>query len=92
VIPAAAIAALVALAEPSPPAERWPGVDDAVVGRVAAEAGRRAWASPLEPEGDLKLFCFLVAGLVGGFALGYGWRELFGGPGGRGRSGRETAP
>jgi cobalt/nickel transport protein len=53
----------------------WPGVDEAVVGEVAAAAGRHA-ATPLV-EGDLLLFAFLVAGIIGGFVLGYHYRVLF---------------
>ncbi len=53
----------------------WAGVDESVVGRLAAAAGRHARA-PLV-EGDLLLFAFLVAGIVGGFVLGYGFRMLF---------------
>jgi cobalt/nickel transport protein len=55
--------------------EPWAGVDEAVVARIAAEAGRHARA-PLV-EGDLLLFAFLVAGIVGGFVLGYYFRTLF---------------
>lgn len=53
----------------------WAGVDEAVVGKVAAEAGRHA-SAPLI-EGDLLLFAFLVAGIIGGFVLGYYFRTLF---------------
>jgi hypothetical protein len=53
----------------------WAGVDEAVVGKVAAAAGRHA-AAPLI-EGDLLLFTFLVAGIVGGFVIGYYFRTLF---------------
>jgi len=58
--------------------EPWPGVDDAVVGKLATEAGR----PPREPyintgQGDLQLFCFLMAGIIGGFIIGYQYRELF---------------
>jgi hypothetical protein len=53
----------------------WPGVDDAVVGRFAAAAGRHARA-PLV-TGDLLLFAFLVAGIAGGFILGYAYCRLF---------------
>jgi cobalt/nickel transport protein len=53
----------------------WAGVDDAVVAKIAAAAGRHARAPLL--EGDLLLFAFLVAGIVGGFVLGYGFRKLF---------------
>jgi cobalt/nickel transport protein len=56
----------------------WSGVDDTVVGRFAREADR----PPGEPliniaKGDLSLFVFLVAGMIGGFAGGYYFRELF---------------
>ena len=53
----------------------WPGVDETVVQKMAAEAGR----VPHEPflQGDLLLFAFLAAGIIGGFALGYTWRLLF---------------
>ena len=53
----------------------WPGVDDAVVGKIAEAAGRHARAPLI--EGDLLLFCFLVAGIAGGFVLGYYFRALF---------------
>ncbi len=58
--------------------EKWPGVDDAVVGKFATEAGR----PPREPyintgQGDLQLFCFLMAGIVGGVIIGYQYRALF---------------
>jgi len=58
-------------------AERWPGVDETVVERVAMEGGRKPWTVPFAPEGDALLFAFLVAGLVGGFVLGYTYRALF---------------
>jgi hypothetical protein len=74
----AAPATAVTEASPQPAAAgKWPGVDEAVVARVAAEAGRRPWHAPFAPEGDALLFCFLVAGIAGGFVLGYGWRALF---------------
>ncbi len=56
----------------------WPGVDEAVVQKFAAAAGR-----PSQPPlfdlgvGDLQLFLFLVAGAVGGFVAGYYFRDLF---------------
>jgi ABC-type cobalt transport system substrate-binding protein len=57
--------------------EKWPGVDEAVVNRIAREHG---WEDrpPLVPaaEGDLQLFMFLMAGAVGGFVAGYYWRVL----------------
>jgi ABC-type cobalt transport system substrate-binding protein len=57
--------------------EKWPGVDEAVVNRIAREHGREE--RPLlvpAAEGDLQLFMFLVAGAVGGFVAGYYWRML----------------
>ncbi len=61
----------------SPAAEKWPGIDEAVVNRIAREQGREARPSFLpEAEGDLQLFLFLLAGAVGGFAAGYYWRVL----------------
>ena len=57
--------------------EKWQGVDETVVERVAKEHGRE----PMKPlintdQGDLLLFLFLIAGTVGGFAMGYYWRIL----------------
>jgi len=53
------------------------GVDEAVVEKIAREHGRAARKPFLDPgEGDLLLFAFLVAGVVGGFAGGYYWRTL----------------
>ncbi|WP_441289270.1 hypothetical protein ACSRUE_00300 [Sorangium sp. KYC3313] len=66
----------------------WDGVDEAVVRRVAEDAGRHD-TGPLFAglEGDLLLFAFLWAGLLAGFAVGYFSRVLFveraGAPAGR---------
>jgi len=55
----------------------WTGVDEAVVEKIAKEHGREARKPLIDPgEGDLLLFVFLVAGVVGGFAAGYSWRML----------------
>ena len=56
---------------------KWPGVDEAVVGKFAREAHR-----PTKPfldmdQGDLLPFFFLAAGAAGGFVGGYFFRELF---------------
>jgi hypothetical protein len=58
--------------------ERWQGVDETVVGKVAREAGRPP-RPPLLPtdQGDLQLFAFLLAGALGGFLAGYTFRALF---------------
>jgi cobalt/nickel transport system permease protein len=54
----------------------WPGVDEAVVEKVAKEHGREAREPLINIEGDIGLFVFLVAGALGGFAAGYYWRTL----------------
>lgn len=61
---------------------KWPGIDDAVVQKIAREHGRDAKPLPFAPEGDLQLFVFLMAGAVGGFAAGYFWRMMMEGKGG----------
>ncbi len=60
------------------PDAKWSGVDESVVEKFAKEAGR----PPTEPylnteQGDLKLFVFLLAGALGGFLMGYHFRQLF---------------
>ncbi len=58
-------------------AEKWAGVDEAVVEKVAREHSREAVPPLIDPgQGDLLLFAFLAAGTVGGFAAGYYWRKL----------------
>lgn len=57
----------------------WDGVDTAVVGRYAASLGREPWTPFINVQGDLQLFVFTLAGLIGGFVLGYCWRDLFAG-------------
>jgi len=56
----------------------WSGVDETVIEKFAAAAGREA-RPPLinTDQGDLLLFFFLVAGTIGGFVGGYYFRELF---------------
>lgn len=56
---------------------KWSGVDESVVEKFAKEHGREA-REPLinTDQGDLLLFVFLLAGVVGGFAAGYYWRLL----------------
>jgi ABC-type cobalt transport system substrate-binding protein len=58
-------------------AEKWPGIDEAVVNKISREHGREEKPSLfLAAEGDLQLFLFLLAGTVGGFIAGYYWRVL----------------
>lgn len=58
-------------------AEKWAGVDESVVEKYAKEHGREAAKPLIDIEhGDLPLFMFLLAGVVGGFAAGYYWRKL----------------
>ncbi|MEN6621230.1 MAG: energy-coupling factor ABC transporter permease [Smithella sp.] len=57
-------------------AEKWTGVDEAVVEKVAKEHGREAREPLINMEGDIGLFLFLIAGAAGGFAGGYYFRSL----------------
>jgi cobalt/nickel transport system permease protein len=59
-----------------PPA-RWSGIDESVIEKVAAEAGRSPRPLWFEMEGDLGLFLFLCAGIAGGSVFGYCFRMLF---------------
>jgi ABC-type cobalt transport system substrate-binding protein len=55
----------------------WKGVDESVVERIAAEHGREVKAPLINTDqGDLLLFVFLLAGVLGGFVAGYSWRAL----------------
>lgn len=57
--------------------EKWQGIDETVVGKIAREHGREVRKSLIDTsEGDLQLFAFLAAGVVGGFVAGYYWRVL----------------
>jgi cobalt/nickel transport system permease protein len=56
----------------------WPGVDEAVIEKLAEKAGRPAREPFINTDqGDLLLFAFLLAGIVGGFVGGYHFRALF---------------
>ena len=58
-------------------AEKWQGIDDTVVAKIAREHGREVSKSLIDTsEGDLQLFAFMTAGVSGGFAAGYYWRGL----------------
>lgn len=57
---------------------KWSGVDETVIEKFAAAAGREPWPPLINTDqGDLLLFFFLIAGTVGGFVAGYHFRELF---------------
>jgi ABC-type cobalt transport system substrate-binding protein len=57
--------------------EKWSGVDESVIEKVAKEHGREAREPVINTDrGDLLLFVFLLAGVVGGFIGGYYWRAL----------------
>jgi hypothetical protein len=70
--------AFVSQARASEPPARWSGIDETVVEKVAAEAGRQPHGLWFEmDQGDLPLFLFLCAGIVGGSVFGYCFRMLF---------------
>jgi hypothetical protein len=59
-------------------AASWSGVDEAVIEKFAEKAGRPAREPFINTDqGDLLLFVFLIAGIVGGFIGGYNFRVLF---------------
>jgi hypothetical protein len=59
-------------------AASWSGVDETVIEKFAEKAGRRAHEPFINTDqGDLLLFVFLLAGIVGGFIGGYTFRTLF---------------
>ncbi len=56
----------------------WTGIDVSIVGKYAAKYGH----PPRDPyintdQGDLLLFVFTLAGVVGGFVIGFNVRKLF---------------
>jgi hypothetical protein len=69
------------LAGPACPPGRtasWSGVDETVIEKFAEKAGRKAHEPLINTEqGDILLFVFLIAGMVGGFIGGYNFRILF---------------
>ncbi len=57
---------------------KWTGIDVSIVGKYAEKYGH----PPRKPyintdQGDLLLFAFTVAGLIGGIIIGYNVRKLF---------------
>lgn len=56
----------------------WLGVDETVIEKFASQQGRQAWTPFINTDqGDLLLFVFLLAGVIGGFILGICWYKLF---------------
>ncbi|MFQ5714695.1 MAG: hypothetical protein ACE5GU_11755 [Candidatus Scalinduaceae bacterium] len=61
-----------------PEDQKWTGIDVSIVGKYAEKYGH----PPRKPyintdQGDLLLFVFTVAGLIGGIIIGYNIRKLF---------------
>ncbi|OHB71341.1 MAG: hypothetical protein A2W17_07355 [Planctomycetes bacterium RBG_16_41_13] len=56
----------------------WTGIDVSIVGKYASQYGR----PPRDPyintdQGDLLLFVFTLAGVIGGFVIGFNVRKIF---------------
>lgn len=57
----------------------WQGIDKTIIEKVALEHARPPWKPFINTDqGDLLLFLFLLAGIIGGFVAGFCWRKLFG--------------
>ena len=57
---------------------KWTGIDVSIVGKYAEKYGRPPRAPYINTDqGDLLLFVFTVAGLLGGIVIGYNFRKLF---------------
>jgi phage shock protein PspC (stress-responsive transcriptional regulator) len=58
--------------------QKWTGIDVSIVGKYAEKYGhppRRPYINT--DQGDLLLFAFTVAGVIGGIIIGYNIRKLF---------------
>ena len=58
--------------------ETWTGIDVSIVGKYATKYGH----PPRDPyintdKGDLLIFVFTIAGVIGGFIIGFNVRRLF---------------
>ena len=79
VIVALAVLSWIFLARQTPRGDAglWAGVDETVIEKYAADAGREAREPFINTDqGDLLLFVFALGGAAGGFAAGYYWRRL----------------
>lgn len=56
--------------------EKWQGVDEAVIEKIAIDKGRQVKEPLISLEGDIELFVFALFSAIGGFVAGYYWREL----------------
>ncbi len=57
---------------------KWRGVDETVVEKFAEDAGRTTREPYINTDqGDILLLVFLLAGVAGGFVLGYYYRDIF---------------
>ncbi len=88
------IIAAVGLAAAAGTAAPWPGVDELVTERIAKDAGRTPARPVLDTSrGDLALFAFLWAGILGGAVFGYCLRMIASeSPGARPTGGRDDPP
>jgi cobalt/nickel transport system permease protein/cobalt/nickel transport protein len=60
------------------PGAEWSGIDETVVKKFAEQAGRPGREPFINTDqGDLLLFAFLMAGLIGGIVIGYNFHQLF---------------
>jgi len=76
-VAAMVVVLVVTAAGPNASCDEWPGVDEAVVKKFADQAGHPAREPFINPRGDVLLFVFLLAGVIGGFVAGYHFRGLF---------------
>ena len=56
----------------------WTGIDVSIVGKYATKYGRPPRAPYINTDqGDLLLFVFTFAGVIGGFVMGFNARKIF---------------
>ncbi len=58
--------------------EAWTGTDVSIVGKYATQYGHPPRAPYINTDrGDLLLFVFTAAGVIGGFVIGFNVRKIF---------------